>query len=978
MITNDLSTLITQAKRNDTVAVTALIIALARDIRAFIASFVGTPAMLEEVHTATWLQVRREIAKCPDATLLLAWVREHAKNIILHRLKEESLAAISRKDSLSHLIIQDGLENLQALVTLHNDNAAHVRQKYNALDDNLQFIVHRRYADQVALDSIASEAKLSGPAEVAIRLFIARAQLYWRATTQDKQAPSDRLFPQAIEQFVANNLAAEAHQQLAQSVLKDISRAAAFIHQVRIDLILRSVFATYDEHNARSLAEAMAKIQPKRQSSDSSIVQVLPPVRSPAGNLHGSSRIEGRSDGRSERRNETRSESRISPQKPKSAPRPSDQRRKNASSGLRNTTSVVAATKKSIPLVVLIGGGCVLLGIILLFVVWSGDSASVNSTSPPRSEQGREIGTVLGFQRGYEIIVGDKRSVGSLGASLFAGNGLAVTNGEATLEINNRARVVVSAPSLIRAINRLDDKTSVIDLENGKLSIRNTSAPQLEIRSLSGRAQFGTARGEIIVRPNRMTVTSLEGIISLSNADGTNSFSVPAGATATVTPGTKPALVQARSFVRGINFTGNSVTINGNKWLTHRQALSAGLTLDAGISPALATALNTSQVDIDHKLMLENGITSAGKALSFSQTLPNHEYDVTLWITTNGEDIAKNMTILVNDKIMPFDGQLDMRAGWAKIGPLTTTITNQRMKITCDGLRRAYVAGVMWAAEKGETLSLLNAVNITSPIDGAVFSVNETFPVQAEIIGTTRSLDLYQEDRLLVKDLTAPYRAMIAIDKVGPTTITAKVVNTGAEPSVSVPLLVNIMASNSAQDATTNAVSNAPPLPLAAPGEITFYCWENITGIRSIEDALQHINFVGKPPSSSFTNAFFRLKDNWAEHILVRARGYIIAPQSGDYTFGVTGDNQTQFLLSTSEDPQGLRVIAYVEKPSGSGNYSSKPSQKSAPITLQQGARYYFEFRNVNNFGGGYGAVGWELPDKTLERPISAKHIISE
>ena len=62
---SDLASLITKAKSGQLDALAALIEAMARDLRAFIATYAASQEMADEVHTATWIQVRKELSNCP-------------------------------------------------------------------------------------------------------------------------------------------------------------------------------------------------------------------------------------------------------------------------------------------------------------------------------------------------------------------------------------------------------------------------------------------------------------------------------------------------------------------------------------------------------------------------------------------------------------------------------------------------------------------------------------------------------------------------------------------------------------------------------------------------------------------------------------------------------------------------------------------------------------------------------------------------
>jgi hypothetical protein len=50
-------------------------------------------------------------------------------------------------------------------------------------------------------------------------------------------------------------------------------------------------------------------------------------------------------------------------------------------------------------------------------------------------------------------------------------------------------------------------------------------------------------------------------------------------------------------------------------------------------------------------------------------------------------------------------------------------------------------------------------------------------------------------------------------------------------------------------------------------------------------------------------------------------------------------------------------------------------SQQSAKITLEAGKRYYIEALMLQGGGGDNLAVGWQLPDGAMERPIAGNRL---
>jgi hypothetical protein len=109
---------------------------------------------------------------------------------------------------------------------------------------------------------------------------------------------------------------------------------------------------------------------------------------------------------------------------------------------------------------------------------------------------------------------------------------------------------------------------------------------------------------------------------------------------------------------------------------------------------------------------------------------------------------------------------------------------------------------------------------------------------------------------------------------------------------------------------------------------------------------------------------------NWNENYGTRFRGYVEAPQTGDYIFWISSDDQGELWLGADEYPVTKRLIASVASWTSSREWDKEPSQRSAPVRLEAGRRYYIEALHKEGQGGDNVAVGWRLPDGSLERPI--------
>ncbi len=92
-----------------------------------------------------------------------------------------------------------------------------------------------------------------------------------------------------------------------------------------------------------------------------------------------------------------------------------------------------------------------------------------------------------------------------------------------------------------------------------------------------------------------------------------------------------------------------------------------------------------------------------------------------------------------------------------------------------------------------------------------------------------------------------------------------------------------------------------------------------------------------------------------------RVRGFVIPPASGSYVFHLSGDDEARLLLGTSEDPASAREIARIESP-GIRSSWSMDGQKSAPVSLVAGRRYYIETLQRQTDGNDFVQVSWTGP----------------
>ena len=78
-------------------------------------------------------------------------------------------------------------------------------------------------------------------------------------------------------------------------------------------------------------------------------------------------------------------------------------------------------------------------------------------------------------------------------------------------------------------------------------------------------------------------------------------------------------------------------------------------------------------------------------------------------------------------------------------------------------------------------------------------------------------------------------------------------------------------------------------------------------------DTLHAYINAGNAPSKSYWAQKLDRPDAGEDYWGARMRGYIIPPETGDYTFWTASDDDSEVWLSTNEDPANVKMICNVE-----------------------------------------------------------------
>jgi hypothetical protein len=154
-------------------------------------------------------------------------------------------------------------------------------------------------------------------------------------------------------------------------------------------------------------------------------------------------------------------------------------------------------------------------------------------------------------------------------------------------------------------------------------------------------------------------------------------------------------------------------------------------------------------------------------------------------------------------------------------------------------------------------------------------------------------------------------------------------------------------------------------------GRLVREFWRNIPGtsISSIP--------VDSPPDGRLELTGLFTPNYYNNDYGSRIRGYFCAPETGAYTFWISGDDTSELWVSNSDDPAAKTKVAYANGATSINQWDKYGTQMStASINFVKGTRYYFEVLHKEANGADHVEVGWRLPSGTLERPIPGNRVI--
>ena len=144
------------------------------------------------------------------------------------------------------------------------------------------------------------------------------------------------------------------------------------------------------------------------------------------------------------------------------------------------------------------------------------------------------------------------------------------------------------------------------------------------------------------------------------------------------------------------------------------------------------------------------------------------------------------------------------------------------------------------------------------------------------------------------------------------------------------------------------------------PGVLLDELWHNVPGDNLTASGYKAA-FTHDPDFTSTINTSQAFAHG--EQYIRRVRGFITAPVTGTYQVWGAADSDVDMFLSTTASKFDRQLILDNKVFTPIYSYDSDISQKSRPVSLVAGQKYYFEMWHKEGIGGSYFSVAWKIPN---------------
>jgi len=226
-------------------------------------------------------------------------------------------------------------------------------------------------------------------------------------------------------------------------------------------------------------------------------------------------------------------------------------------------------------------------------------------------------------------------------------------------------------------------------VERGVISANVFKQPEgrpMTLLTSNAEATVIGTRFTLAAQPRQTRLEVTEGVVRLTRLGDKRFVYVKAGEYAVVADGVELAakrLNPPRTFVMGVDFFGGQTTIEGNRWMSHKEALANGLLIRSSDNNTASQIVNFDPipaVDADMRKMLNSRVYSMAAPIDFMQPLPNGEYEVVMYIFEPHRNGSRVFDVEINGALAKRGvGRLKMRE-WEK-AVMNATVRDGQLNI---------------------------------------------------------------------------------------------------------------------------------------------------------------------------------------------------------------------------------------------------------------------------------------------------------
>ena len=160
---------------------------------------------------------------------------------------------------------------------------------------------------------------------------------------------------------------------------------------------------------------------------------------------------------------------------------------------------------------------------------------------------------------------------------------------------------------------------------------------------------------------------------------------------------------------------------------------------------------------------------------------------------------------------------------------------------------------------------------------------------------------------------------------------------------------------------------------VSTKGQVDVWYYDSISG-NNVQNLLDSNKYPDAPDEvSAFTE--LRQPASRGNNYGTLIQGFLAPPTTGEYTFYISGDDETQLWLSETESPEAAVQIA-MTMATPLDNFSRYSSQTSGVHYLEAGKKYYFQLRHKEGGWDDHFTVAWSGPGIS-QQVIRGEHLHS-